>query len=174
MSNAQYLLMTERINDLDWANFIEENNERFLQMFSNIYQDIAGGEDEESILFGNGNNNDDEDDDEHGNFFALKELMKLQYQMLTKKEECFMSMKESWVSDKASLRQVMKLMEYEDDALIYECILQLSLFFRKEKSEEIKRVLMQNSDALIEIIGQFNPGNSAGEDYYQLKSAMLR
>ena len=84
--------MTERSNDMDWQKFIDDNKVRFLESFSQLYDEItdedagdkeAGGEEEKK-------------EDEGGNFFALKELMKLQYQMLTTNFRCFKSMQEHW------------------------------------------------------------------------------
>ena len=66
--------MTERSNDLDWANFIEENKVRFIETFSSLYDEIT---DEEAPDKQVGDDENNQDKNEGGNFFALKELMKL-------------------------------------------------------------------------------------------------
>mmetsp|Transcript_5809 Transcript_5809/g.6926 ORF Transcript_5809/g.6926 Transcript_5809/m.6926 type:complete len:232 (+) Transcript_5809:532-1227(+) len=157
-----YLLMTERANDIDWANFIEENKVRFIETFSQLYDEIT---DDDAGDKDDGENKQNAHDDEGGNFFALKELMKLQYQMLTKQDKCFKSMQHYWSNNKQCLIQVMQLMEYEDDSLIYECILQLSLFLRPSCSPEIKKVLTQQSKPLIEAIEQYQPRHPPEDDF---------
>lgn len=75
------MLLTDRSNDMDWANFFEENKVRLVDSFSQLYDDITKEQDDEE--------EEKQDQDEAGNFFALKELMKLQYQMLTTNFRCF-------------------------------------------------------------------------------------
>ena len=135
--------MTERSNDLDWANFIEENKVRFIETFSSLYDEIT---DEEAPDKQVGDDENNEEKNEGGNFFALKELMKLQYQMLTSKDKCFKSMQEHFCNDKNRLYQVMQLMEFEDDSLVFECILHLSIFLRPGRNikPEIEKVLSSN------------------------------
>ena len=131
--------MADRPSDDNWAKFIIENQEQFTEVFFELYEEIAGDEDQLP------EKNNGEDDEAQCNFFALKELMKLQYQMLTKRGECFEAVVHNWSNDKRRLRQIMELSEFEDDGLIYECILQLSLFIlRPERSPEIIQILVRN------------------------------
>ena len=90
--------MTERSNDMDWLKFIDDNKERILESFSQLYNEITDEEDADK------DEGVEKKEDDEGNFFALKELMKLQYQMLTTKDKCFKSMQEHWTNDKQCLR----------------------------------------------------------------------
>lgn len=53
--------------------------------------------------------------------------MKLEYQMLTRTEDCFKAMALEWSNSKDVLRQVSEMLSYEDVQMRYECILQLSV-----------------------------------------------
>ena len=89
-----------------------------MKTFSDLYRLILN-EDEEEQKF------EEEDDDEAGNFFALKELMKLQYLLLTKGDASFQGMAMVWSNNEEYLKQVMNLALYEDTALKLETIYQL-------------------------------------------------
>lgn len=139
VETTMFLLMADRPSDDNWAKFIIENQEQLTEVFFELYEEIAGDEDQLP------EKNNGGDDEAQCNFFALKELMKLQYQMLTKRGECFEAVVHNWSNDKRRLRQIMELSEFEDDGLIYECILQLSLFIlRPERSPEIIQILVRN------------------------------
>ena len=65
-------MLKERPQNLDFGKFIKDNIEGILEAFSQLYTEILHEDDDA----------DDEDEegkdvDEVGNFFALKELMKL-------------------------------------------------------------------------------------------------
>ena len=107
---------------------------------------------------------DDEDDedeerkeDEAVNFFALKELMNIEYVLLTKSElPCFDEMAHAWSNSKKYLMMVMNLLRYEDKQLKVEVILQFSLFIlRGQRSEPILNIIARNKDYLIELLSSF-------------------
>ena len=112
------------------------------------------GEDEEKKA----SDEDADEDGEAGNFFALRELMKLEYQMLTKTERCFRELAVFWSNKTEIMKQVMDLMLYEDNGLQYEAILQLSLFILlPNRSEAILNLLVKNAQAIVDIIRPFEP-----------------
>ena len=59
---------------MKWEQFIEQNKEGLVGMFSEIYREILGDDEEEKEGEGEG-----DDEQEGTNFFAMKELMKLEY-----------------------------------------------------------------------------------------------
>ena len=83
--------MTERPSNLDWIKFIDTQKSAILEVFSSIYKEILR-EDEER-----------KENEEGSNFFAIKELMKLEYQLLTKTEDCFKAMVQEWSNKKENL-----------------------------------------------------------------------
>ena len=66
---------------------------------------------------------------------------------------------------------------YNDPALLYETILQISLFIlMPDRSELITRLLGQNAGTLVKIISPFDPESKQVEeieDFQQLKTKMI-
>ena len=113
-------------------------------MFYEIYQQILPDDEDED---------DDEEErkeEEQVNFFALKELMKLEYVLLTKTEPYFESMAHLWSNSKKHLIQVMDMLRYDDKQLKVEAILQFSLFLlRPKRSEMVINLMARNKDYLV-------------------------
>jgi len=84
--------MTERPLNPDWTKFIDKQKSALLELFSSIYKEILSEDEEQK-------NNEEEGP----NFFAIKELMKLEYQLLTKTEDCFKAMVHEWSNSKENL-----------------------------------------------------------------------
>lgn len=64
-------MLKERPQNLDFGKFIEDNIEGILEAFSQLYTEILHEDDDDD------EDEEGKDEDEVGNFFALKELMKL-------------------------------------------------------------------------------------------------
>ena len=90
-----------------------------MEAFAVLYTEILDEDAEES------KDNINEEENEC-NFFALKELMKLEFSLLTKSEPWFKSMAMFWSNNVESLKQVTNLLRYEGDKGVkLEAIMQL-------------------------------------------------
>ena len=140
--------MTERPLNPDWTKFIDKHKSALLELFSSIYKEILSEDEEQK-------NNEEEGP----NFFAIKELMKLEYQLLTKTEDCFKAMVHEWSNSKENLAQVMDMMCYENVGLKYEAILQLSLFLlMPNRSDLILSLMKRNKQAIVILLQGFELG----------------
>ncbi len=89
-----------------------------MEAFAILYTEILDEDAEES--------KSDNEEENECNFFALKELMKLEFSLLTKSEPWFKSMAMFWSNNVESLKQVTNLLRYEGDKGVkFEAILQL-------------------------------------------------
>ena len=99
--------------------------------------------------------------------------MKLEYQMLTRKEPCFKAMALEWSNDKEKLKQVMDMMCFNDEGLKYETTLQLSMFLlMPERSEVIVDILKRNNQILASLLQDFEL-DKPDQDFEALISKML-
>ena len=127
-------------------------------MFSSIYKEILSEDEEQK-------NNEEEGP----NFFAIKELMKLEYQLLTKTEDCFKAMVHEWSNSKENLAQVMDMMCYENVGLKYEAILQLSLFLlMPNRSDLILSLMKRNKQAIVTLLQGFELGKQADATFWSI------
>lgn len=59
--------MTDRATNVEWTSFVMKNKTKLINLFSEIYKEFLDQDQQQNV------------DDEQINFFAIKELMKLQY-----------------------------------------------------------------------------------------------
>lgn len=116
IETCQYLFMTERPLDMSWSKFIGEESQGIINAFSSLYSELLPDDDEDE-------EEQKGEEEEPVNFFALKELMKLQYQVLTRPEPCYKAMANMWSNSKQCLMEVMQMALYYDPGLLYETIL---------------------------------------------------
>lgn len=132
-----------------WEHFLSENAEAVLEVF-----------------------NDLEHADADTNYFAVREAMKMQYQLLCANRP----LREVFSNSKKYLMQTMENMIGDNEGITFEAITLLSVFvLMEDRSEAIRSVLRKNCKNLCAVVDQFEPqGRSAEEcaDFEGLKGVV--
>jgi len=113
--------------------FVQENMDEVLHLFYNIYKEIDPDDlDEEA---------DEQSNEEEPNFFELKELMKIEYQLL----QDYRELREHFSNHTEYLKQTLNLLNANNNGVEQEAILMLSIFIlMPNRKPEIIKVLVKN------------------------------
>jgi len=134
IETTQQLFGTEtRTNNSKMTEFVNKNMDEVLHLFYNIYKEIDPDDlDEEA---------DEQSNEEEPNFFELKELMKIEYQLL----QDYRELREHFSNHTEYLKQTLNLLNANNNGVEQEAILMLSIFIlMPNRKPEIIKVLVKN------------------------------
>jgi len=101
----------------------------------------------------------------------MREVMKLQYQILTSKTYSQLAL--FYSNEVKYLKQVMMFLRIDDNSIQYEAILQLSIFLlMPQRDAKIISIFLRNKQLLMGFIEQFTL-TKEDEDYSTLREIML-
>ena len=126
---------------------MSEHAEEILNLFTQLYNDVnaEGGNDEEAS-----------DAAENTNVWALRECMKLEYQML----QDYSFLRNNFSNSLDRLKQTMSLLNNSDNSIEQEAILHLSVFVLvPDRDPKIVNILNRNKEILIEFMSNYRPNH---------------
>ena len=126
---------------------MSEHAEEILNLFTQLYNDVnaEGGNDEEAS-----------DAAEDTNVWALRECMKLEYQML----QDYSFLRNNFSNSLDRLKQTMSLLNNSDNSIEQEAILHLSVFVLvPDRDPKIVNILNRNKEILIEFMSNYRPNH---------------
>ena len=141
----QNLFSSKRKNDETFKDFLSEHLEEILNLFTELYNSVnyEGDFDEEAS-----------DAAENTNVWALRECMKLEYQML----QDYSFLRNHFSNSVDRLKQTLKLLNNSDTSIEQEAILHLSVFVLvPNRDPKIVNILSKNKAILIEFMSNYRP-----------------
>ena len=126
---------------------MSEHAEEILNLFTQLYNDVnaEGDFDEEAS-----------DAAENTNVWALRECMKLEYQML----QDYSFLRNNFSNSLDRLKQTMSLLNNSDNSIEQEAILHLSVFVLvPDRDPKIVNILNRNKEILIEFMSNYRPNH---------------
>ena len=139
------MFSSERKNDEAFKNFMSEHSEEILNLFTELYNSVNAEDDFDEEA---------SDAGEDTNVWALRECMKLEYQML----QDYSFLRNNFSNSVPRLKLTLKLLNNSDTSIEQEAILHLSVFVLVPNREpKIVDILHRNKDILIDFMSNYRP-----------------